>query len=51
LPPAWRCQGDSSTRCEAGARRELQALIEAGVDGVFADDPGLCRRCMEAGAN
>ena len=49
LPPAWRCEGDSSTRCEAGARRELLALIEAGADGVFADDPGLCRRAMDAG--
>lgn len=49
LPPAWRCGGESSTRCEAGAHRELLALVEAGVDGVFADDPGLCRALLDSG--
>lgn len=51
LPPAWRCAGESSTRCEAGAQRELAALMDAGVDGVFADDPRLCRAFLDSGMN
>lgn len=48
LPPAWRCGTDPSMRCETGALREMRALVEAGIDAVFADDPALARRALEA---
>jgi len=45
LPPALRCA--DGLRCEAGARVEAEALAEAGVDALFADDPGLLRRILQ----
>ncbi len=48
LPPALRCGDDPATRCERGARREADALLAAGVDGVFADDPALAREAVDA---
>ncbi len=48
LPPGLRCGNDPDARCEAGAIAEAQAFAEAGVDGVFADDPALARRAFDA---
>jgi glycerophosphoryl diester phosphodiesterase len=48
LPPAWRCGHDPAARCEAGSVREMRALIEAGVDALFTDDPALGRRAVDA---
>ena len=44
LDEAFRDGQDPASRNEAGALRELRACLSAGVDGVFADDPGLARR-------
>jgi glycerophosphoryl diester phosphodiesterase len=44
LDEAFRDGQDPASRNEAGALRELRAYLSAGVDGVFADDPGLARR-------
>jgi glycerophosphoryl diester phosphodiesterase len=49
LPPALRCGPDPGARCEAGSIREMCALIEAGVDGMFTDDPALGRRAVDTG--
>lgn len=46
LPPALRCEGGDAVRCERGAAAEAIALAEAGVDAVFADDPGLVLRAL-----
>lgn len=46
LPPALRCAGGDATRCESGAIAEARALAAAGVDAVFADDPGLAVRAF-----
>ena len=48
LPPALRCPGGDTTRCEPGAAAEARAFAEAGVDAVFADDPGQVRRVLRA---
>jgi glycerophosphoryl diester phosphodiesterase len=49
LPPAWRCGPDPAARCESGSVREMRALIDAGVDALFTDDPALGRRAVDAG--
>jgi glycerophosphoryl diester phosphodiesterase len=49
LPPAWRCGSDPAARCESGSVREMRALIDAGVDALFTDDPALGRRAVDAG--
>ena len=49
LPPALRCAGGDAVRCEAGAIAEARALAAAGVDAVFADDPGLALRAFRDG--
>jgi len=46
LPPALRCEGGEAVRCEPGALAEAAALAAAGVDAVFADDPGLVLRAL-----
>ena len=46
LPPALRCAGGDAVRCEVGAITEARALAAAGVDAVFADDPGLAVRAF-----
>lgn len=46
LPPAWRCGDNLDARCEAGAIAEARAFAAAGVDAVFADDPGLACRAL-----
>lgn len=43
LPKALRCGDDDTARCDAGAREEARRLAGAGVDAVFADDPGMVR--------
>ncbi|AKC88393.1 hypothetical protein WQ53_12900 [Pseudoxanthomonas suwonensis] len=44
LPPALRCDGGDSVRCLRGAAIEAEALAAAGVDALFADDPGSIAR-------
>lgn len=50
LPPALRCDGGDAVRCLAGADAEARAFADAGVDALFADDPGQVRRALEASA-
>ena len=50
LPPALRCEGGEAVRCEPGAVTEAAALAGAGVDAVFADDPGLSLRALRTPA-
>lgn len=47
LPPALRCSEDLAQRCERGCVAEMRALIAAGVDGLFTDDPALGRRAVD----
>ncbi|MBL0162813.1 MAG: glycerophosphodiester phosphodiesterase [Xanthomonadales bacterium] len=48
LPPALRCGEDPAQRCERGCIAEMQALIKAGVVGLFTDDPALGRHAVDA---
>ena len=48
LPPALRCAGGDGARCDRGAADEAVALAAAGVDAVFADDPGQVLRALRA---
>ena len=47
LPGALR-SGGVHDRHEAGALAEMTAFLEAGVDGLFADDPALARQAVDA---
>ena len=50
LPAALRCGSDPAQRCERACLAEMRALIEAGVDGLFTDDPALGRRAVDGAA-
>ncbi|NNP73336.1 glycerophosphodiester phosphodiesterase [Acinetobacter defluvii] len=39
---------DAAQRCETGAKKEFEMYFNAGVDGVFTDDPGLGRETLDA---
>lgn len=39
-----KCSDSSNERCESGALKEYQLFFEAGVDGLFTDDPALGRK-------
>ncbi|WP_159681631.1 glycerophosphodiester phosphodiesterase family protein [Luteimonas sp. 9C] len=47
LPLGLR-HGGPDARNEAGAIAEMRAFLDAGVDGLFADDPALARRAVDA---
>ena len=47
LPRALR-SGAADARNERGAIVEMRAYIDAGVDGLFADDPALARQAVDA---
>lgn len=47
LAPALRCGTKPATRCESGMREEIHALVSAGVDGIFVDDPALGRQAVD----
>lgn len=47
LAPALRCGMEPATRCEAGMIKEIHALIDAGVDAVFVDDPAVGRQAVD----
>ncbi|WP_173912679.1 glycerophosphodiester phosphodiesterase [Acinetobacter sp. Marseille-Q1618] len=38
---------DAAQRCETGAKKEFEMYFNAGVDGVFTDDPGLGRQTLD----
>ena len=47
LPPALRCGNDPAARCETGSIAQMRHLIDAGIDGLFTDDPALGRRAVD----
>lgn len=47
LPRTLR-SGGANARNEAGAIAEMRAFLDAGVDGLFADDPALARQAVDA---
>jgi len=47
LPPALRAGDDPARRNEAGSVAEMRALLDAGVDAFFTDDPALGRRAVD----
>lgn len=47
LPPALREGNDPAHRAEAGSLAEMRALLAAGVDAFFTDDPALGRRAVD----
>ncbi|HET9032264.1 MAG TPA: glycerophosphodiester phosphodiesterase family protein [Dokdonella sp.] len=47
LPRGLRCSENPAQRCESGCMEEMRGLIDAGVDGLFTDDPALARRLVE----
>lgn len=48
LPRNLRGPGDDAARHPAGMVGEARALLEAGVDGFFTDDPALGRQAVDA---
>lgn len=48
LPAALRGPGSDATRHPDGLLAELRGMLEAGIDGLFIDDPALGRRAVEA---
>ena len=44
LIKSLKCNEIEKERCESGAMKEYQLFFEAGVDGLFTDDPGLGRK-------
>ena len=46
LPAAYR-SGDNTARHDAGSIRHIRDHVEAGIDGLFADDPALARRALD----
>jgi len=47
LPPSLREGSNPAHRHEAGSIAEMRALIAAGVDAFFTDDPALGRRAVD----
>ncbi|WP_180083826.1 glycerophosphodiester phosphodiesterase [Acinetobacter sp. YH12145] len=46
LPDYLKCSSVATERCDTGAAKEFENFYKAGVDGVFADDPGLVRKTL-----
>lgn len=46
LIKSLRCNNVEKERCESGALKEYQLFFEAGVDGLFTDDPNLGRQAV-----
>ncbi len=49
LPAAFKDGGSPAARNESGSVREMRAYIDAGIDGLFTDDPALGRRAVDTG--
>ena len=47
LAARYRNDASPAVRNEAGAIQEVRDHFDAGLDGLFADDPGLARRAIE----
>ncbi len=49
LPAAFKDGGSPAARNESGSIAEMSAYIDAGIDGLFTDDPALGRRAVDTG--
>ena len=49
LPAAFKDDGGPAARNESGSVGEMRAYIDAGIDGLFTDDPALGRRAVDTG--
>jgi len=49
LPAAFKDGGGPAARNESGSVREMRTYIDAGIDGLFTDDPALGRRAVDVG--
>lgn len=47
LPTDLQTPGGLATRNDAGAIGEIRVYLHTGIDGFFADDPGLGRRALK----
>ncbi|WP_071898618.1 glycerophosphodiester phosphodiesterase [Cystobacter ferrugineus] len=47
LPAPLKASGPDSTHNEAGAIKEIQAYLDAGIDGFFTDDPAVGREAVD----
>ena len=47
----FQCNATPQPRCDTGAIQEYQAFYQAGVDGIFTDDPGLGRQALKLHLN
>ena len=47
LTAPLKAAGPDSTRNEAGAIQEIQAYLDAGIDGFFTDDPAVGRQAVD----
>jgi glycerophosphoryl diester phosphodiesterase len=48
LGEPYRDGGSPAARNEAGSIREMRRYLDAGIDGLFTDDPALGRRAVDA---
>ena len=46
LPTAFRCSGVLSERCPSGLKKQLKMFFDAGIDGVFVDDPATAKEAL-----
>ncbi|NAR62156.1 hypothetical protein GPS51_16855 [Acinetobacter haemolyticus] len=49
MPDTLKCadKENVSERCPDGAIKEMQLYFQAGVDGIFADDPAIARKAVQ----
>jgi glycerophosphoryl diester phosphodiesterase len=47
LPAPLKAEGSESTRNPSGSVAEIQAYLEAGIDGFFTDDPAVGRQAVD----
>jgi glycerophosphoryl diester phosphodiesterase len=47
LPAPLKAEGPDSTHNASGSIREIQAYLEAGIDGFFTDDPAVGRQAVD----
>ncbi|WP_257459840.1 glycerophosphodiester phosphodiesterase [Archangium lipolyticum] len=47
LPTPLKVEGPASTHHAAGSIKEIQAYLDAGIDGFFTDDPAVGRQAVD----
>lgn len=46
LPQSLRCSARLDERCASGSIKEMKLYFQAGVDGIFTDDPAIGRQAI-----